>query len=277
LTEQMEGTLQVPDGQGAPGRQLAVDDDRGSDGLQVHCVLLLRRTRLHAAAVLRANEACNAHSLGVQMRPALECAGQLALIIHNLILEPEFGRSKALTYMEVDYYRTTIRATKGEIDHDQLLETLISVRRESQAYATRVMGNDHWCSESTDGRRGMSHKLRHIDKVAELVEGESWYRFLSNNFCHGNPAGVRDTWYGGVVSTNAIRDEVACAGMMDYLANQMAVMIAYAAMCPTDGQIDEDRVNNALAQLHAIRAKTKEHRDLAVSQAANSDMQGTTA
>ena len=136
------------------------------------------------------------------------------------------------------------------------------------------MGDDLRFCESTDGRRSKNHQLRHIDKVAELVGGESWYRYLSDYFCHGNPAGVGDTWYGGVVSVNTARDEVACAGMMDYLANQMAVMIAYAAMYPTDGQVDEIRVNNALAQLHAIRAKTKKHRDLAVSEAGNADTHG---
>ena len=128
LIEQMEGMQQVPDGQGGPGRQVAVDGGR-PDGLQIYCVLLLRRARLHAVAVLRANEACNAHSLGVQMRPALECAGQLALISHNLILEPQHGHTRVQSYMDADYYRTIVRATKGAIGHDQLLTQLAAATK----------------------------------------------------------------------------------------------------------------------------------------------------
>ncbi len=273
LVEQMERWLQVPAGQGESAQEIAVDDD-WPDGLRIGCALLLRRTRFHAAAVLRANESCNAHSLGVQMRPALECTGQLALVIHSLILDPERGHAKFLAYLDTDYYGTIIRATKGEIGHDQLLEQMSSLRRKSEEHAAWVVGDELRFNESAEGRRGKSRRLRHLDKVAELVGGENWYRYLSDHFCHGDPAGERDTWRGGVVSTNTPRDEFACAGMMDYLANQLAVMIAYAAMCPTSGRVEEDRVNNALAQLQAIRAKTKKHRDLAVSEAVNTNMHG---
>ncbi len=273
LAEQMEGLLQGPAGGGEPEQETA-GDHGWADGSGLGIALLLRRTRYHAVAVLRANEACNAHSLGVQMRPALECAGQTALIMHNLILDPERGHAKLSAYLDADYYGTTIRATKGEIGHDQLLEQLISIRRKAKEHAARIVGGDLRFYENAEGRRGENRGLRHIDKVAELVGGENWYRYLSEHFCHGDPAGERDTWHGGVVSANTPRDEFACAGMMDYLANQMAVMIAYAAMCPTDGRVDEARVNNALAQLEAIRAKTKKHRDLAVSERANGNMHG---
>lgn len=271
LADQMERWLHVPAGHGEPAQELAVADDRPGE-FWLGCALLLRRTRFHAAAVLRANGACNAHSLGVQMRPALECAGQLSLLIHNSILDPEHGHAKFLAYMDADYYKTTIRATKGEIGHNQLLEQLASIRRNAKEHAARVVGGDLRFNENAEGRRGRSRMLRHIDKVTELVGGESWYRYLSRHFCHGDPAGAQDTWQGGVVSTNTPLDEFACAGMMDYLANQMAVMIAYAAMCPASGRVEKDRVNNALAQLQAIRAKTKKHRDLAVSEAVNANM-----
>lgn len=239
LTEQMEGILQVPANQGESGRQVASASD-WLDGFRMSCILLLRRTRLHAIAVLRANEACNAHSLGVQMRPALECIGQLALLIHNSLLDPERGRNKFLAYMDADYYGTIIRAMKGEIGHEQLLEQMEAIRRKSEEHATKVVGGDFRFVKFPRRRRNRGRKLRNIHKMTELVGGESWYRYLSEHFCHGNPAGVRETWQGGVISTNAMLDEVACAGMMDYLANQMALMIAYVAMYPTDGQVDED-------------------------------------
>ena len=63
LAEQMEGWLRDPTGRGEPAQVLAVADD-WHDGIGLGCTLLLRRTRFHAAAVLRANETCNVHSLG---------------------------------------------------------------------------------------------------------------------------------------------------------------------------------------------------------------------
>ena len=273
LAEQMEDLLQGPAGEGEPEQETA-GNHGWADGLGLGIALLLRRTRYHAVAVVRANEACNAHSLGVQMRPALECAGQTALIMRNLMLDPERGPAKFSAYLDADYYGTTIRATKGEIGHDHLLEQLTSIKKRAKEDAERVLGGDLPSYENAGGRHGGSRKLRHIDKVAELNGGKNWYRYLSEHFCHGDPAGERETWRGGVVSANTPRDEFACAGMMDYLANQMAVMIAYAAMCPTDGRVDEARVNNALAQFEKIRAKTKKHRNLAVSERDSGSMHG---
>lgn len=273
LAKQMETCFPFPFGQAEPEQQDVVHDD-GYDGLRTVYALLLRRMRLHAVAVLRANEACNVHSLGVQMRPALECIGQLALVMQKPILDPKKGLASVLSYMDADYYGTTIRATKGKIGPDQLLKHLASARQKSKEYAARVAGRDLQFADDTNGQYGSGRKLRHIDKVAELVDGKSWYRYLSKHFCHGNPEDVRDTWDGGVVSTDTTRDDVVCAWMMDYLANQMAVIIFYAALCPSDGQVEEDRVNDALAQLEGIRAKTKKHRDLAILEADNANMHG---
>ena len=44
--------------------------------LRIVGALLLCKARIHTVAVLRANETSNLHSLAVQMRPVLECAGQ---------------------------------------------------------------------------------------------------------------------------------------------------------------------------------------------------------
>lgn len=274
LAKQMETCFPAPVGQAESGQQDVVRED-GYDGLRTVCAHLLRRMRFHAVAVLRANEACNVHSLGVQMRPALECIGQLALVMQKPILDPKKGLASVLSYMHADYYGTTIRATKGKIGPDQLLKHLAFARQKSKEYASRVAGGDLQFDEDTNGQYGRRH--RHIDKVAELVDGKNWYRYLSKHFCHGNPADVRDTWDGGVVSTDTTRDEVVCAWMMDYLANQMAVMIFYAALCPSDRQVGEDRVNDALAQLEGIRAKTKKHRDLAILEAENANMHGGSA
>ena len=41
------------------------------------CALIFRKGRLHMLGAYRANETDNLHSLAVQMRPVLECAGQV--------------------------------------------------------------------------------------------------------------------------------------------------------------------------------------------------------
>ncbi len=73
-----------------------------------------------------------------------------------------------------------------------------------------------------------------------------------------------------------MQDNFLFARMMDYLANQMAVMIACAAMCPVDWKVEETQADDALAQLKLIRVKTKKHRDLAVSEMANTEAHGDT-
>ena len=50
-------------------------------GVPTIAVFLLRKVRIHTVAVLRANETNNLHSLAVQMRPVVECAGQVVFFL----------------------------------------------------------------------------------------------------------------------------------------------------------------------------------------------------
>ena len=96
---------------------------------RIICPLLLRKARIHALAVLQANEANNVHSLALQMRRVLECAGQFAFIFHNLLvgpyllMEPEHAANTATGYMDADYYRTIIGAARGSVGHEELRQT----------------------------------------------------------------------------------------------------------------------------------------------------------
>ena len=47
--------------------------------------LLMAKARLHVFAAVRANRESNIHSLAVQMRPALECAGQVVSVFRDLV------------------------------------------------------------------------------------------------------------------------------------------------------------------------------------------------
>ena len=49
--------------------------------------------------------------------------------------------------------------------------------------------------------------------------------------------------------------------MMDYLVNQIAVMNAYAMLCPSAGEAVEDWAETGLKQLKAVRSTCKALRD----------------
>ena len=56
---------------------------------------------------------------------------------------------------------------------------------------------------------------------------------------------------------NTVRDEFTRAGLMDYLVHQVAVMNAYAALCPVAGRVVQKRVDGTLKHLHRVRALSK--------------------
>ena len=86
-TRELERWLDVTGWLGGPMAQNDPVNDPTATS-RITCALLLRKARLHTDAVLRANETNNVHSLAVQMRPVLECAGQVVFIFHNLIIAP---------------------------------------------------------------------------------------------------------------------------------------------------------------------------------------------
>lgn len=241
-TEHIEQGLGVSAG----ARELAeaAFQDEPTGVFRVMCAMLLRKARLHGIAVLRANDHSNAHSLGVQMRPVLECAGQVVLTFRNLMIETERAEETVGGYMNADFYQTVIRETKGGVGHDELLQRI------SEAGGNREDGS---------GRRG---RLRHIDKVAMLQGGADWWRHLSRCFCHAGPGTLRgELWQGGVRSINTQRDVLTFGGLLDYLVEQVAVMNAHAVLCPNDAGAPFRQVDDALERLRHVRAAAAELRE----------------
>ena len=229
--------------------------------------LLLRKARLHAVAVHRANHAGNLHSLGVQMRPALECVGQLVFKFHNLlIVGGEEGLKKVFDFDDASAYRYIIAATKGDIGHRELLEMASSV----DAKAAAAVGVPRVGTEQP-GRKS----IKQADKVAILADGKGWYDHLSERFCHGRCDWTGLTWEGGVVSNDTILDEFTFAIVMDYLARQVALMNAHVVLWPVDGvpQIrwEGDRVDATLALLHEVREASHALRAAATAAFSGSD------
>ncbi len=244
-------------------RELTAQSDIEADPgtpLRVECTLLLRKARVHSDAALRANAANNLHSLAVQMRPILECAGQVVFVFDNHFVAPRLTGNpghavRALDdRLSADFYDTMIRATKGKMSHEELLATI----SESERAAAESVGMR--APERTRGR-----SLKQADKAATLKGGEAWYAHLSKSFCHGEGDLRGPTWRGGVKSMNTWRDELVFAGFMDFLVEQLNTMNAYAALCPAAGGDGQEWIAATLERLIEGRKTTDGLRSAAVS------------
>lgn len=238
VTGEIERLLGVTIETGGWRERSARAEDDPTGPYRITCALLLRKARLHTGAVLHANKTGNLHSLAVQMRPVLECAGQVVFVFHNLMVERERGLNPLLDYIDADYYRTVIGATKGRIGHKELLKMM----SEAAAAAAESVGQP-----KSERRRRRS--LKQADKVAALEAGRTWYAHLSEYFCHGRAEWRGRPWRGGVTG----QEEFSLAALMDYLVHQVAVMNAYAALWSVEGETTHRRVKATLAQLHEVR------------------------
>ena len=257
VTGEIERLLGVTIGTGGweamPARAGLEDDPTAA--YRITCALLLRKARLHTVAVLHANETGNLHSLAVQMRPVLECAGQVVFVFHNLMIKPKGGKNALLDYIDADCYRTVIGATKGEVGHKELVKTISEVAAAAAASAGLP---------KPEPRR--SRSLKQADKVATLVDGRRWYDHLSEYFCHGRAEWRGRPWRGGVTA----QDEFSLAALMDYLVHQVVAMNAYAALWSVEGDTTHRRVKATLTQLHEVRTTCA-----ALRQASWSSLEGT--
>ena len=213
----------------APIDQREFDDDPATP-FRKTSYLLIAKARLHVFAALCANKESNMHSLAVQMRPALECAGQVVSVFGNFFGKEPGAYSRISRYINADYYQTFIRLTRGQIDHNEIM---------NEIDAAMPIGIEPVRKFSP---------LRELEKVKDLEFGDNWYRHLSGCFFHSDLRGLKNHSYsGGVRSCNTMYDEYGFAALLDYLAHQVMVMVVYAAI-PSDG-IDEDKRFEKAAKL----------------------------
>ena len=214
------------------------EDDPGI-GLRVLCALLLRKARLHMIGVLRANKKSNVHSMAVQMRPILECAGQIVLNCRNLVFTSMRGISVANRHSITDFHRIMISLTKGGFDYKKFSRDI---------------------SESTGMPLSELHTAKKVfvnDRVKMLEGGSDWYGYLSAYFCHGNADWLGWPWGGSVGPRIDFLYEYTLASLMDYLVNQVAIMTGYATLC----HMDLEELNAVSTWVHEIRAESKTLRD----------------
>ena len=261
LTRKLERRLDFAGGWLEASQRIDFDEDPAA-GVRIAAALLLRKARIHTVAVLRANESNNLHSLAVQMRPVLECAGQVVFFFHNLMIAPDLLMSRERAWdmlgncLSADHYQTLRARTKGKVSPEELRE----VEAQAAEAAAVFVG-------PPKPKRRKGRRLNQSDKVVTLQGGQESYRYLSEHFIHGTVANWRGlSSRGGVMSNNRVEDEFAFLGSMDYLVNQVAIMNAYAALCPVAGDADDlwDRwAEPTLARLRDVRESSKALRDAA--------------
>lgn len=255
MTRKLERRLNVTGGWQEATAQIDLNADPTA-GLRIEGALLLRKARIHTVAVLRANETGNLHSLAVQMRPVLECAGQAVFRFRTLFIAPDvlMSREKAAATLgsrvNADFYQTLRRKTKGQISPEELRK----MATKAEAAAAEEFG-------AGKPKRQKAWRFNQAEKVTALANGHEWYTYLSEHFSHGKAADWRGiSGRGGVISINKVEDEFAFLRLMSYLVEQVAQMNAAVALCPVAGEAGDQWdqwVEPALAQLRDIRESSK--------------------
>ena len=255
MTRKLERWLDVTGGWREATARIDLDADPTAT-LRIMGALLLSKARIHTVAVLRANETSNLHSLAVQMRPVLECAGQVVFFFHNTIIAPKLQMAPERAEevvghrLNVDHYQTLRKGTTGEVSPEELRE----VEAQAQEAAAAFVG-------ATKPKRRKARRFTQADKVAPLAKGREWYDYLSEHFNHGRVADWRGlSGLGGVISIARVEDEFAFLNLMAYLVDQVACMNAYAALCPVAGDANRqwiEWVEPTLAQLRDVRESSK--------------------
>lgn len=209
------------------------------DGARIEAALLLRKAKLHTLAAIHANKKNNLHSFAVQMRPALECIGLIVFLVRNLVIVgKERGLHSILDYEDsVGYYH--LSSTIGKYVTKSDISNLMS---SAAAKAAESVGVPKIRTKKAKKRRFTQN-----DKVSLLAGGNNWYDHLSRYFVHGDGDWTGDPMNGSVTSTDTALDDLAFATIMDYLANQVTVMNAYAAWYPVNGIIDDDWLDRTVA------------------------------
>lgn len=255
MTRRLERSLDVAGGWPEATARFDLDADPVAS-LRIAGGLLLRKARLHTCAVLRANATSNLHSLAVQMRPVLECAGQVVFLFYHtaiapdLRMSPEHAAEMVGTRLNADHYQTLRRLTKGQASPEELRD----IEEKAQEAAAASVG-------AAKPKRDRKRRFPQEDKVKPLPKGREWYKYLSEYFIHATAADWRGlSWRGGVITMDEVEDELAFLASMEYLVNQVAYMNAAAALCPTD--TDESNrwqnwVEPALEQLSHVRESSK--------------------
>ena len=249
MTMELERHWGITGGWKVARTQVDLDAHR-VDGARIEAALLLRKARLHTLAAINANKRNNLHSFAVQMRPALECIGLIVFLVRNLALvEKERGLHSILDYEDsTGYYQ--LSSTIGKFASRRDISNVMS---SAHAKAAASVGVPRIRTKKAKKRR-----FTQYDKVSVLADGNCWYDHLSRYFVHGDADWTGDPMEGGVMSIGTALDDLAFATMMNYLANQVTIMNAFAAWYPVNGTTDDDWLDRTMLFQREVAEKSND-------------------
>ncbi len=224
--------------------------------LAVHAslALLLRKAQMHITAVIHANRNENLHSMAVHLRVIPECAAWIAMQAHVSHDGSQEALDRVLNADEYDFRDAMLRVLRGSISRDELHGSIINART--------GIGDDSTAPAS---------RVRIADRLRYLRGGNEWYDFLSVHFA-GDKAGPLSgpSMLGGVLSHGTDADRLAIALLLDYLAEQCALMlISYGfVLISINGDDGPFEGASALAarlrdDAEGFRSSVREHADAA--------------
>ena len=199
--------------------------------------MFTKKARFHVIAALRANDSSNIHSMAVQIRVALECAGQVIFFVRSFIKGGQQNADALSRYFNTDFYAFVSRTARGQFSHDQIL-TMMS---EADPDAPEPL------------ERTKSQKV--TDAVQALDFGPRWYAHLSKRFFHPRLSDLKKSaGMGGVTSNVSIMDQLAFATFLDYLAEQIALMNVHSALLLAEEPESDTLLQTTLKLLKAKRS-----------------------
>ena len=177
--------------------------------------LSLLKARIHIAAVLRANEQNNVHSLGVHARVLIECAAEVVVMGHAAVQRTPKALERVLNAQEFDTHQLLRRITRGQISSEELEASTTRAREGIGLF---------------DGKQPRGTTI--ADRVSILAEGKAWYDYLSRGFCDSGVDALRKSpGSGGVLPAPKWQFDLAFAVILNCALTYVCQMLlAYGVL-----------------------------------------------
>ena len=178
--------------------------------IQNHCGLFLKKALLHSAGALAADQSSNPHSLAVQLRVVLECAGPVLSWADLAVNKNSRDFKRILNITEYDVTKTLKGLSGVTFDDDGRQRSILRARQQIGVQ-----------------RQGRPKRVTIADKLEVLAGGANWYNFLSERFCKVDPDALNESSVlGGVIQPPRDVEAFAFGFSLAYLADLLAQMVA---------------------------------------------------
>ncbi len=190
------------------------DEDILNDTFRMHS-LVMRKEGFHVAAVLRANEQGNLHSLGVQTKVLIECAAEITSISRMAVEKTPEALYYVTNSLEYDYNYWLLRLTRGAISKEELRASIMRARANVGVFDEKK-----------------PKKVYLSERVSVLTQGRMYWDHLNDSFCHTTPARLRMTpGLGGVMPAPELQFDLAFADIMNSAQHYVCwSLVAYGAL-----------------------------------------------